>query len=357
MRVTGKRLSAVSLSVLLLAGCSPSVGDADARDRATPAFDRAIKQEQVGQLDEAITQYEAVLLDHPRLVSAHLHLALLLHDHRQDYVGAVYHYQQYLKLRPGGEKDEMIEGRIRLAEQLLAAQLLRRVGDVAGIAQTRLTAEIDSLNARCAALEGEKSALVEEKGKLVQALQASQAETQRLRRLVDNMQLSETTQPPPERPKTTTLSRLLPRKESETAAEPARSSVPPLSRDAIIAAREEAAKMAGGTASGDTAAPVKPSAAGAVAVKPSAATSGSAPTPAGGGVRTDAGSSHRTGTTNDLRRTPTLRTYVVQPGDTLYGIAERHYGDASHWVKVRDANKTRLGPDNRVRAGQILLIP
>ena len=104
---------AAALALLLTAGCKPSVGGADARERATPAFDRAVRTEQAGKLDEAITQYEQVLLDHPRLISAHLHIALLLHDHRQDYFGAVYHYRRYLKLRPGGEKDELVEGRIR----------------------------------------------------------------------------------------------------------------------------------------------------------------------------------------------------------------------------------------------------
>jgi nucleoid-associated protein YgaU len=58
-----------------------------------------------------------------------------------------------------------------------------------------------------------------------------------------------------------------------------------------------------------------------------------------------------------VKRTPAFRTYVVQPGDTLFRIAERHYGDSSKWTMVRDANKSRLSSDGRVRVGQILLIP
>lgn len=313
------------LAVLAVSGCKPSVAVADARDRATPGFARAISLEQVGKFDEAIKQYEQELLDHPRLFSAHLLLALLLHDHRQDYVAAVYHYQQYLKLRPGGEKDQMIEGRVRLAEQLLAAQLLRRVGDIADTAQARMSAEITSLNTRVTTLEGEKGALVDEKGKVSQELQAAQAEVQRLRRLVDNLRLSDADSMP-ERAKSSVLSRLLSRGDPVSEAEPEK--LPPLSSDAIAAAREEAARLAAG---GGTGAEARPTAGGQAAI--SAAASGTG------------------------QRAPALKTYVVQPGDTLFGIAERYYGDGTQWTKVREANKSRIHADGQVRAGQVLLIP
>ena len=311
------------LAILAVSGCKPSVAVADARDRATPGFERAISFEQVGKFDEAIKQYEQELLDHPRLLSAHLHLALLLHDHRQDYVGAVYHYQQYLKLRPGGEKDPMIEGRVRLAEQLLAAQLLRRVGDSADPAQIQMSAEIKNLNTRVTTLEGEKGTLVDEKEKLTQEVQTAQGEVQRLRRLVDNLRLSDadTTST---RTKPSVLSRLLSRGNHVPEVEPKK--LPPLSSDAIAAAREEAARMAAGDGAAG------PSAAAGKTVTPPVANSGG-------------------------QRTPALKTYVVQPGDTLFGIAERHYGDGTQWPKVREANKSRIHADGQVRAGQVLLIP
>ena len=51
------------------------------------------------------------------------------------------------------------------------------------------------------------------------------------------------------------------------------------------------------------------------------------------------------------------RTYVVHPGDTLFRVAEKFYGDSTHWRKIRDANKTRIDPDGRMRAGQIIVVP
>lgn len=315
MPVSIKSIVVVCAVALALAGCKPSIAEADARDRESPAFERAIALEQVGKIDEAIAQYERVLLDQPRRYSAHLNLALLLHGHQQDYLGAVYHYKRYLALRPGGEKDEMIEKRIRLAEQLLTAHLVRHRGEVAAAAQSQKVAEIDTLNSRVTALVGEKTALVAEREKLTRELQTAQEEVQRLRRLVDNMQLSET-ESSPESPKPSVLSRILTRREPDPP--PATTTkLPPLSSDAIAAARQEAERLASGDGS-----PAQPKS-----------------------------------VTQATQHTPALRTYVVQPGDTLFGIAERHYGDGSQWTKVRDANKKRIGVDGQVRAGQILMIP
>jgi nucleoid-associated protein YgaU len=338
---------AAALALLLVAGCKPSVGGADARDRATPTFDRAVRTEQAGNLDEAITQYEQVLLDHPRLASAHLHLALLLHDRRQDYFGAVYHYRQYLKLRPGGEKDELVEGRIRLAEQLLATQLLRRVGDLAGIAQSRLTAEVDTLNRRVTALEGEKAALADEKEKLTQSVQTSQREAQRLRRLLESMQSPE---PQPD-------ARSPVQRDEKAHIAPVVPSTPAVSRGALTAAREEAERLTRETPPSKS--PAEPShPPESVSPKPVATVATETPKP----VATEppkpvATEPPKPVTEPVVKRTPAFRTYVVQPGDTLFRIAERHYGDGAKWTTVRDANKSRIGSDGRVRVGQILLIP
>ena len=41
----------------------------------------------------------------------------------------------------------------------------------------------------------------------------------------------------------------------------------------------------------------------------------------------------------------TSDTYVTNAGDTLSGIAERFYGDASQWKRIYEANKKVIGPD------------
>ena len=57
----------------------------------------------------------------------------------------------------------------------------------------------------------------------------------------------------------------------------------------------------------------------------------------------------------DEKRRP--ETYVVQEGDTLYRIALRFYGRISAWAEIRDANKTVISTDGRVRAGQTIKLP
>jgi nucleoid-associated protein YgaU len=51
------------------------------------------------------------------------------------------------------------------------------------------------------------------------------------------------------------------------------------------------------------------------------------------------------------------RTYVVQAGDTLSGIAASLYGDASRWNEIFEANRATLDDPNMIQVGQVLQIP
>jgi tetratricopeptide (TPR) repeat protein len=310
---------------LLVAGCRRPIAAADAHERSGPEFERAVALEQVGRLDDAIDLYEQILFDHPRKIVAHLHLALLLHDHRHDYISAIYHYKRYISLRPGGEKDETVTRRIRLAEQLLGAQFGRRSDINTGANQKEMAAEIDKLNGRITALEGEKRTLVDERDKLGNELKESQAEAQRLRRLVDKLQMVATDDAGAGKPRGSVLSRMRTRREGVEEASSKSAKLPPLGSDAIAAARAEAERLAAGDDS-------------VVEV------------PAAGGRGSDKGGARAANTAKTV-------TYVVQPGDTLFRIAERHYGDGNAWKRIRDANRKQINLDGQVRVGQVLVIP
>ncbi|NVO30184.1 LysM peptidoglycan-binding domain-containing protein [Hymenobacter lapidiphilus] len=51
-------------------------------------------------------------------------------------------------------------------------------------------------------------------------------------------------------------------------------------------------------------------------------------------------------------------TYTVVSGDSLSKIAKNHYGDASKWHQIYDANKSTIGsnPDH-IEVGQVLTLP
>lgn len=48
-------------------------------------------------------------------------------------------------------------------------------------------------------------------------------------------------------------------------------------------------------------------------------------------------------------------TYVVQKGDTLYGIARQRYGDGKQWQRIAQANPG-VSPQS-LKIGQTLVIP
>jgi tetratricopeptide (TPR) repeat protein len=109
-----------------VAGCSQGVGWMDREDRANLLMQRAATSLEAGDKEAAIRHYRHALLSDPTVARAHFDLAVLLQEHERDYVGAIYHFQQYRLLRPKTEKTDMIEERIRVASQLYAASVLRR---------------------------------------------------------------------------------------------------------------------------------------------------------------------------------------------------------------------------------------
>jgi nucleoid-associated protein YgaU len=50
-------------------------------------------------------------------------------------------------------------------------------------------------------------------------------------------------------------------------------------------------------------------------------------------------------------------TYTVEEGDTLMRISAKFYGTNRKWREIREANKTVISPDGRVRTGQVIKLP
>jgi len=111
----------VALAGALCCSCSGSAERLDRQDRENPLLVAATAKRDEGDVASAIRLYETALEKQPGLARAHLDLAILLHDCEKDYVGAIYHYRRYLKLRPATQKRQMIENRIRLAGQMFGA--------------------------------------------------------------------------------------------------------------------------------------------------------------------------------------------------------------------------------------------
>src|SRR2546421_2997917 len=56
---------------------------------------------------------------------------------------------------------------------------------------------------------------------------------------------------------------------------------------------------------------------------------------------------------------PTPAIHTVQPGDSLFAIAQHFYGDGNQWHRIYDyCNKQVIGQDpNLIRPGEVLYIP
>ena len=349
--------------VLACAGCGKSsVAVAEGKERNSALYRKAIEAERAGDIKDAIRQYRSLLIEEPRAYSVHLQLATLLQDYEENYIAALYHYQQYLLLRPESDKATLAQDRILRAERLLAPQILRKVGDsVEGLTQAHLLKENDRLNRSIVQLQGEKAILLEATERANRERAAATNETERLREILNRMRVTETVEKPPaalakkteletksvERPDAKALKAL--RDEATALAAEGDRTAATTERPSRNATAEDVLKNVQQKVTGDTAA------------KPPAPPPPKEETPKETPADTLSALLHG-GEKADKKKEAAAtgaepRTHVVLPGERLFSIAEKYYGDSTQWKKIRDANKTRIDPDGRVRAGQILVIP
>jgi nucleoid-associated protein YgaU len=371
-------------------------------ERGSALYRQAFSAEQSGDIKEAIRLFNKVLIEEPRSYSAHFQLATLLHDHDEDYTGAIYHYKQYLYLRPESEKSTLAQERIRIAEQLLAPQILKKVGDsVQGISQAHLLKENERLNRVITTMEGEKAVLMEGKAAADKELVDLRGDNTRLRDVLNKMRISETVSEPSQP--------ILKRVEAAMKKGEADKPAPKLDAQSLRAMREEASAMARDGSREPERKPLvdvpstdamikkvqsrlegSPKAA-AEKAKPEAAAEKTKPKPAAEKENPEAAAEKANPEAPAEKVKPEVpdnpvklgkstfsalslfgkedkrekgakprseaRTYVVQPGDSLFRVAEKFYGDSMQWKKIRDANPSRIDPDGRIRAGQIIVVP
>jgi len=106
----------------MLGGCAPA-SNSPFDEQKEPHVIQGQKREATYDYPGAIESYHRALEVNPRSSIAHYRLGLLYESEDRDPAAAIYHFQQYLKLRPNSENANVIRQRILGCKQQLAKEV------------------------------------------------------------------------------------------------------------------------------------------------------------------------------------------------------------------------------------------
>jgi tetratricopeptide (TPR) repeat protein len=151
-----------ALLLLFTAGCDLPAGKGVAADQSRQMRD-ALAAERLGEFDKALAYYDEVIALYPRYAMAYLQVAIILHEKKKDYIGAIYNYDKYTRLAGRGRDSgniSIVSNRMVKARQLLTAQCAKTISAGSADRNVALMSNIATLNERIAKLESEKQILV-----------------------------------------------------------------------------------------------------------------------------------------------------------------------------------------------------
>lgn len=278
----------------------------------------AMDEYRAGRLDLALSGFQRVCVDNPSNASARFQLACLLQDVKKDYLAAYCAYHEYLQQCPSSDKAKLASSRMADCERALVSALAAKHGlgsvqdegpQIAEMLESlkkaesltkKLTNELQNSKQRVAALEQENARLksyVNDESEPDSSEISVPADIAEAKELFDEVE--EDDSPSVGSSEVAEMKALLEEVDEE-----------PLIRQPLEAKAKRDAERA--------------------AEKPVA----------------------------EAKPTKVIpESYVVQEGDTLYKIAIKFYGRSSAWKNIREANKTIISTDGRVRAGQKIVLP
>lgn len=166
-------------------GCNDASMGAKAMDAdQSKEMQAAISAERVGDFDEAIRLYKETIDNYKGASLANLQLALLLHEYKKDYLGAIFHYRRYIETaeKRGMRDFVIVSNRIEKVEQLLSAQYVSNIASSYPSEAVKLRKDYNTLDKKVTKLESEKAGLISSNETL-------QAEIRRLNNKIDQQLL------------------------------------------------------------------------------------------------------------------------------------------------------------------------
>jgi LysM repeat protein len=331
-------------AALLLAGCERIEPSARERaERASRGYTAAMAELQAGRIDAAIKGFEDVIRDEPGNGNAHFQLAALLEDSKKDFLGAIVHYRLYMMIRPKSDKASIAADRLRGCETRYAAMAVEKAGldnqfateleklrkehEQCGKKAAKLSESLDEANRKIASLEREvamKGRMLEKAGSIADDPTVAKTARKSLRPTDAELLNDDSDEG----------GKLISKKDIKTLREM-------LDEDDRTAPKKISSGSVADMRADDVGVPQRPSIAdsGATNAAPSEAANPFA----------------KKKEKKPKRLIP--ETYTVEEGDTLMRISAKFYGTNHKWRAIREANKTIISPDGRVKVGQVIKLP
>ena len=314
-----KRLMAL-MALTVLTACDYSARKDIRSERDDRLYRAAMDDYRAGRMTAALAGFEKAVGNDPANASARFQLACLQQDLKKDYLSAYCGYREFLLQHPESDRSKLAKDRMAICEGEMARMLATKHGlNSAEASEKRLAnalAEIKTLKDRVAVAE-------KNLGSSQERVRALSAERERLLAAVKGLgeEKSEASGSQPILKEKAALER-------ETAEETGRR------QDVLTEKRLLEEDEGDEVSTGSSLIPVR---------KPEDVAAREAPPPA---EKKD-----------EVKASDRPKTYVVEEGDTLYGIAKRFYGSIRPWKMIREANKALISSDNRLKAGDTIVLP
>ena len=321
-------------ALAFLSGCRQSeMSLADRADRASRHYAAAMAELQAGRIDSAIKSFQDVVHEEPGNGNAHFQLAALLEDVKKDYLGAMIHYRLYCLIRPDSDKAAVAHDRMKGCETRYAVDAMTKAG-----VESKISAELAELreeHRQCGKKIAKLGDELETANRKVASLEKTVEMKSRMLEKAKGVADDSSVAAAPKKKLRPTDAQLL---DDEDEGERRISSSEIKSLRAMLDEDERTAKP--------------PS------ISP-------APSQDDSNVQQSKVSDSRNVVDNpflkkddrkDKKRT-IPETYTVEEGDTLMRISAKFYGTNRKWREIREANKTIVSPDGRVRVGQVIKLP
>ena len=261
-----------------------------------------------GEVPRALQHFEAALDGTMLSAEAHYRLGLLYEDQLKNEVGALHHFERYLELAPQGQFATDVKGYVDRLRLVIVSRL----------------ADGPVMPAREAArLKNENLALRQQLTDLRQ-----QPATAGRGAAVAAKPAAPTPAPTPAATPVAAAPTMV------VAATPPPSTAPAIPSEPEV---RRAVPVSGTLPDSATATDVAPR------VQPVTGGAGAAGAPATTAAASAGGAA--------------VRTYKVESGDTLAGIARKYYKNSGQWQKIAEANKGTLSDPTKLKPGMVLVIP